>query len=238
MALLEQLPTNSTPLDETMGRNPSNASKNRTPLREKVYKTLEEGIIYGTLEPGRHLVETEIASRVGVSRIPVREALQLLSRGGWVDLLPDMGAFVHTPTLQEVEDTFDARVILEIESARLAARNADERSGKLLKEIVREGRKALRAGDERKLILLNSEFHSAITKTVGNTVLEELVASLDKRIRWYFAPVAKIRGPRSWKEHADIVDAIIVGDEDRAAEEMRKHAALTRETYEAHRSLV
>jgi DNA-binding GntR family transcriptional regulator len=220
-----------------MGRNSSNLAKARTPLREKVYKTLEERIIYGALEPGHHLVETEIANKAGISRIPVREALQLLSRAGWVDLLPDMGAFVHTPTVEEVEDTFKVRVLLEAESARLAAQNATDESTKTLKEIVREGKKALRAGDERKLILLNSQFHSTITKIAGNSVLEGLIASLDKRIRWYFAPVAKVRGLESWKEHAEVLDAIIAGDEARAAEVMRKHAELTREAHEAHRSL-
>jgi DNA-binding GntR family transcriptional regulator len=220
-----------------MGRNSRHSFTARTPLREKVYRTLEEDIIYGNLEPGHHLVETDIANKMGVSRIPVREALQLLSRSGWVDLLPDMGAFVHTPTIEEVEDTFGVRVLLESESAKLAARHANKESVKTLKEIVRAGKKALREGDERKLILLNSDFHSAITKIAGNSVLDSLTSSLDKRVRWYFAPVAKIRGPESWKEHAEILDAIVAGDEARAAEVMRRHTEHTRDTHEAQRSL-
>jgi DNA-binding GntR family transcriptional regulator len=219
-----------------MGQTSATANKNRTPLRDKIYKRLEERIIYGSLEPGHHLVEAEIASKMGVSRIPVREALQLLSRSGWVDLLPDMGAFVHTPTVDEVDDTFAVRALLEAESARLAALNADDNAKKKLKEILRAGRKALREGDERRLISLNSDFHSTITKVTGNRVLEDMIASLDKRIRWYFAPIAKVRGPESWKEHAEIIEAIAEGDARAAAERMRLHAEITREAHEAVRA--
>jgi|SRR5680860_87739 len=104
-----------------MGHESIERLERRVPLRERVYEELEELIVYGRLAPGEHLVEVAVAKRLGVSRIPVREALQLLHRDGWVDLRPRQGAFVHQPTLEEVEDAFSVRTILEVESARLAA---------------------------------------------------------------------------------------------------------------------
>ncbi|MGH2820887.1 MAG: GntR family transcriptional regulator [Actinomycetota bacterium] len=209
--------------------------KRPVPLRERVYARLEELIIYGTLAPGQHLVEADIAGRLGVSRIPVREALQLLHRDGWVELRPRQGAFVHQPTRREVEDVFSVRTLLEVESTRLAARHASPESVATLRGLLQAGIKALARGDERELVTLNSEFHGEITSISGNQVLASLIARLDKRIRWYFAPVVRLRGADSWREHAEIVDAITARDEDAAAQAMRRHAELTKAAYREER---
>ncbi|MFI0216876.1 GntR family transcriptional regulator [Streptomyces lydicus] len=71
------------------------------PLRERDYEALLELITTRALRPGRHLVESELAGHLGVSRQPVREALQRLNTDGWVDLRPAPGAFVHEPTEEE-----------------------------------------------------------------------------------------------------------------------------------------
>ena len=205
-------------------------------MRERVYEELEELIVYGRLAPGEHLVEVAVAKRLGVSRIPVREALQLLHRDGWVDLRPRQGAFVHQPTLEEVEDAFSVRTILEVESARSAACFATEESVQTLRDIVDAGTKALLRGDYKELVLLNSRFHSRVTDIGGNRVLKSLIGTLDKRIRWYFAPVVAFRGPNSWREHAELVGAIAAGDADLAAAIMRNHAEATRSAHREARS--
>jgi DNA-binding GntR family transcriptional regulator len=201
------------------------------PLRHKVYDALEEMIIYRSLEPGEHLVEADVAQRLGVSRVPVREALQMLARDGWVDLRPHQGAFVHRPTAQEVQEVFSVRAILEVESARLAATAATDEAVRSLTRLLEAGKAALADESEKELVLLNSEFHSEITRTGGNHVLAELIARLDKRIRWYFAPVVRVRGTRSWVEHAAIVKRISAHDPRGAGAAMRTHAEATRDAY-------
>jgi DNA-binding GntR family transcriptional regulator len=201
------------------------------PLRQQVYETLEELIIFGLLTPGQHLVEADLAKRLGVSRIPVREALQLLHNNGWVELRQRQGAFVHRPTLDEVDEVFTIRTLLEVESARMAAKNTTEGSVRGLRKTLKAGAKALAAGDERSLVKLNSAFHAQVTDMAGNRVLAEMIGRLDKRIRWYFAPVARSRGEASWEEHDELVDAIEAGDSGRAARTMRKHAELTRSAF-------
>jgi DNA-binding GntR family transcriptional regulator len=202
-----------------------------SPLRDRVYETLEELIIYGALAPGEHLVEAEIAKQLGVSRIPVREGLQLLARDGWIDLRPRQGAFVHQPGVREVDDVFTVRTLLEVESTRLAAGKATADSIRALREIQQTGSQSLAGGDERELVMLNSQFHALITRMGENQVLAELIARLDKRIRWFFAPVVKSRGSSSWKEHLEIVEALAAGDPDLASEAMRTHAERTRNAY-------
>jgi DNA-binding GntR family transcriptional regulator len=214
-----------------MAKDSPRSLESNAPLRDHVYETLEELIIYGALAPGQHLVEADIAKQLGVSRIPVREALQLLARDGWIDLRPRQGAFVHQPELREVDDVFSVRTLLEVESTRLAARKATDDSIRALRTIQRTGSEALARADERELVMLNSQFHARITRIGENEVLAGLIARLDKRIRWYFAPVVKSRGSSSWKEHLEIVEAIAARDPERASKAMRKHAEATRSAY-------
>jgi DNA-binding GntR family transcriptional regulator len=205
------------------------------PLRQRVYETLEELIIFGVLTPGQHLVEADLAKRLGVSRIPVREALQLLHSNGWVEHRQRQGAFVHRPTLEEVDEVFSVRTLLEVESARIAANNATKEAVKQLRKTTKAGSKALVASDEEALVKLNSEFHAQVTALADNRVLAEMVGRLDKRIRWYFASVARSRGEDSWKEHDELIDALESGDARRAAKVMRMHAELTRDAFHLQR---
>src|SRR4051812_5926692 len=117
------------------------------PLRERVYQTMQDLIISRRLAPGQHLVESELAEILGVSRQPVREALQWLSNEGWVDLRPGYGAFVHNPTHEEADELLAVRSLLEAESARMAAGNAGADGVARLREICRAGTRALAADD-------------------------------------------------------------------------------------------
>ena len=91
------------------------------PLRQSVYDALIDLIVGGELPPGQHMVETDLARQLGVSRQPIREALHRMEAEGWVDLRPSQGAFVHVPTDAEVDNLLDVRALLEAETARLAA---------------------------------------------------------------------------------------------------------------------
>ncbi|MGH2735497.1 MAG: GntR family transcriptional regulator [Actinomycetota bacterium] len=205
------------------------------PLKHAVYDALEERIIYGVLPPGAHLVETDLANQLGVSRAPVREALHLLHRDGWVELRPRQGAFVHQPSIQEVDEVFQVRTLLEAETARLAAANCSEDDLAAFAAALDAGEAALENRDERGLVEANSAFHLRVTAVAGNGVLARLIAKLDKQIRWYFAPIAIRRAQESWREHAEIVKAIQAADQDRARELMRKHAESTRAAYHTER---
>ena len=112
------------------------------PLQQAVYDTLAELIANGTLRPGQHLVESDdLAEYLGVSRQPIREALQRLHGDGWVELRPAHGAFVHTPTPEEVVQLLGVRSVLgllgprrraarDIGGHRPAARAAGSRGGR------------------------------------------------------------------------------------------------------------
>ncbi|MGV9555484.1 GntR family transcriptional regulator [Streptomyces sp. NPDC003401] len=205
------------------------------PLRERVHEALLELITTRALRPGRHLVESELAAHLGVSRQPVREALQRLNAEGWVDLRPAQGAFVHEPTEAEADQFLTVRTLLESEAARLAAAHADGAGVDALDELRAQGVLAVASGDVDRAVLLDVVFHAKIVELAGNAVLAELAGQVDRRARWYCAPVARQRGHRSWTEHRDLIAAIAAGDGRRAGRLMREHTEHTRRAYHARR---
>lgn len=205
------------------------------PLRERARDRLERLIVAGVYQPGEHLVETDLAKRLGVSRGPVREALYMLEIQGWVDLRPRQGAFVHSPTLEEIDHFFEVRILLESQVAVLVAGNTSLEDLQHLRGLIESARKAIERQDEEGVIAANATFHGYVHRLSGNPVLVELVETLDKRMRWYFSPVAMERAADAWDEHEAMLEAFADGDGDRAAEISRKHSEYTRLAYVRHR---
>ncbi|QLH24988.1 GntR family transcriptional regulator [Streptomyces sp. Rer75] len=201
------------------------------PLRERVYEALLELITTRALRPGQHLVESELASQLGVSRQPVREALQRLNTEGWVDLRPAQGAFVHEPTEEEADQLLTVRTLLEAEAARLAAAGAGPEGIAALEEVCATGERAVLDDDVDGAVAANAEFHATVMALAGNAVLADLAAQVHRRVRWYYTPVARQRGKQSWTEHRELIAAIAARDERRATEIMRAHTEHTRRSY-------
>jgi DNA-binding GntR family transcriptional regulator len=208
------------------------------PLRELVYTRLRERIVDGTLAPGEHLVEMELAAQLGVSRGPIREALQHLARDGWVDLRPRHGAYVHLPDVKEIDSFFSVRTLIECEAARLVAERV--RSGEVsleqdapqgLGQLLGEARRTLARQDHDALADANSNFHAQVAELSGNEALRQVWDYISRRIRWYFAPLVKPRAAEAWVEHATIVEALSAGDAELAAERTRLHIDHTRQAY-------
>ncbi|MEV8308607.1 GntR family transcriptional regulator [Streptomyces flavidovirens] len=201
------------------------------PLRERVYEALLELITTRALRPGQHLIESELAGHLGVSRQPVREALQRLNTEGWVDLRPAQGAFVHEPTEEEADQLLSVRTLLEAEAARLAAAHAGSAGIAALEEVCARGEQAVADDDVDVAVSLNAQFHAKVMELAGNVVLTGLAAQVGRRVRWYYTPVARQRGKQSWIEHRALIAAIADRDEQRATEIMRAHTEHTRTTY-------
>ncbi|EDY61270.2 GntR family transcriptional regulator [Streptomyces sviceus ATCC 29083] len=201
------------------------------PLRDRVYGALLELITTRALQPGQHLVESELAGHLGVSRQPVREALQRLNTEGWVDLRPAQGAFVHEPTDEEADQLLTVRTLLEAEAARLAAANAGSAGIAVLEDLCAQGESAVAADDVDAAVALNARLHAKVMELAGNAVLAELAGQVDRRVRWYYTPVARQRGRQSWIEHRELIAAIADRDEQRATAIMREHTEHTRKMY-------
>lgn len=215
----------------SLGSTAAKRVERPAPLRQVVYEALAELIINRTLEPGQHLVEADLAEYLGVSRQPVREALQRLQSEGWVDLRPAQGAFVHLPTDEEADQLLSVRSVLETHSAKLAAGRATEEDVERLWELQKTGLEALDAEDTEGLVAANAALHACITELSGNAVLAELIGLVDRRVRWYYTPIARPRGQDAWHEHEELITAISMEDAELAEKIMAKHTERTRQAY-------
>jgi DNA-binding GntR family transcriptional regulator len=161
----------------------------------------------------------------------VREALQRLSTEGWIDLRPAQGAFVHEPTDEEADQLLVVRALLEAEAARLAAANASGKGLSRLDALCTTGERAVKADDIDAVVAANAAFHAYVMELAGNSVLSELAGQVERRVRWYYTPIARQRGMQSWKEHRELISAIADRDEARAQRVMRIHTEHTRTSY-------
>ena len=196
-------------------------------LGQQVSVALEQQILNGTLLPGQRLNADDLAQAFGVSRIPVREAHQSLNAAGWVEIRPRHGAFVRQRSLQELDDLFHVRSMLEAEAARLAAKHRSKAPLDAIKAAHDELVVSIRGADTVGAAEANSRFHRAVADASGNLVLADITEQLAKRIRWYFATVAKSRASHSAEEHFDILSAIRNGDGRTAAKLAKEHVTRT-----------
>lgn len=201
------------------------------PLRSIVCDELRRLVTTGQLAPGTRLVEDRLAERLGVSRNPVREALQTLASEGFVELLPRRGAVVAQITPAQAEDLFDVRTALEPLAARLAARRRDEEGLERLRGVLHRAREATDAQDLDLLASYNTDFHSLVVQLSGNDYLRLLVAPMARRVQWVFRTSAATRAPHSWTEHEELLRAIADGDEEYADAVARAHVAAARASY-------
>ena len=209
------------------------AIRRAQPLRESVRAALEEMVVDGVLRPGQHLAEEELAQRLGVSRNPIREGLNQLATAGFVELRPGKGAFVRVPAMREIDEVFHLRMLLEAESAKLAAERISDQRLQELTEVLQVGQGAVATGNPQQLLDLNARFHNIIIEAADNAVMATTLSGLARRIRWYFAAVVVSRSPVSWHEHQDVLDALAARDGAAAAQVMWDHIGHTREALRA-----
>jgi DNA-binding GntR family transcriptional regulator len=150
----------------------------RTPsLSVRARELIQTAIWSGELPPGAHLIETQLAARFGISRGPLREALQALAAEGLVEIQPGRGAFVVNPTSDEVEDMIVLRAVLGGMAARYVAACRDERLFAQLAQALHDMRQAMQDGDEHRFFDGHWVFYEAMYGAT-NAVLTRAWSSL------------------------------------------------------------
>ena len=196
------------------------------PLRDKVVEELRRRIIECDYAPGHRLTEDRLADDFGVSRNPVREAIRVLEREGFLVAQPRRGAVVASVSAQDVEELFDVRLSLEVLAAQQAAQRVDARGAALLRGLVADATAATTVTD---LATLNSMFHAEICRLSGNALLIGIMESLRDRLEWIYRQSAVERAPHSWTEHEALATAIAAGDAEAAAHAAHTHVLAARE---------
>ncbi|OHV72657.1 GntR family transcriptional regulator [Ensifer sp. LCM 4579] len=189
---------------------------------------IENGIVTGEFEPGERLDETQLAKRFGVSRTPIREALMQLSATGLVEIRPRRGAVVVDPAPQRVFEMFEVMAELEGMAGALAARRHTEEDRSALMAAHDKCKEAVASEDTDRYYYENEIFHRAIYAASHSGFLEDQCSALHRRLRPYRRLQLRVRNRMkvSFKEHGEIVEAILAGDADGARERLRGHVAV------------
>ena len=194
----------------------------------KIRDSLEQRIVEGDLGNGKRLDETELSSFYGVSRTPVREALQRLAESGLAEHLPRRGTFVRSPSLSQLVEMFEVMAELECMAIRLAARRATSNDIDALEKDNETCRAAVAANDTKKYYEVNARLHGRIYQMSGNGFLASEARRLHDRLRPFRRLQLRVRGrmEESMAEHDIILAALRDGDADRAMETMKKHITI------------
>ncbi len=201
-------------------------------LADVIVFALTDDIVGKTLEPGSVLDEARIGRRFGASRTPVREALRQLAASGLVELRPHRTPLVASVDESRISDMFEVMAELEAWCVARACRvmGAEQRA-MLLKHHEDMG-DAMRAGDINRYRAGNVDFHAMIYEGAGNRYLRDMAHGTRERLAPYRG--AQLEAPsrlaRSHAEHDAIMTAIMRAEADHAAELMRAHLSMTRET--------
>ena len=183
-------------------------------LEEAVYLKLREEILDGTLSSGEALGECAVASRLGVSRTPIRGALHRLFEEGLVKITPNRGAVVVGVNADDLVGIYKIRMRLEGLASREAAAKISPEEKRKLSDAVELAEFYIQKKDTEHLKELDTEFHSIIYKASGNRLLCKTLSELHRNITAY-RKLSLSSGDRllsSVKEHRDILNAIISGD--------------------------
>src|SRR5688572_6647440 len=179
--------------------------------QEFVYRTLRRAIMSCELGPGERLVIDELGRRLGVSAIPVREALQVLQSEGLVITVPHVGATVAPVSRDSIVDVFTVLEGLESVACRAAAERATSEDVEGLGSLIERMDRVVGAGNFEGWPELNAEFHLRISAMTGLPMLQEMTARvLDRwnRVRrFFFADVLLLRVVKAQEEHRLMIDA-------------------------------
>lgn len=210
------------------GRDPPGPGRAERPLHDHVVELVRQAILDFELKPGQRLVERDLVERLGVSRPTVREVLRRLSAEGLVHAVPQKGAVVTIPNAADAADIYDMRAALEV----LAVRRFVERAGPDQVAHLREAFGELEetflggfAGHPHALLRAKDRFNRALMSGVDSPVLEQMLGSLQARVRVLGAKSLSAPGrpAESVAEIRAIVTAIEAGDAERAAEACAFH---------------
>jgi DNA-binding GntR family transcriptional regulator len=195
-------------------------------VKERVVTAIRDAILDFKLKPGDRLVEREIMESMEVSRATVREAISVLASEGLVTIVPQKGAHVTAPSLEDAEDLYEVRASLEsLVVRRFIDRGTDEDVARLVATVDRMARRL----DEPPTIIgflkLKDEFYEVLLAGARSSSLTQLLGSIQARVRLLRVTSLSTtdRLPDVVREMREIVDAIAARNPDRAARLMAEH---------------
>lgn len=212
------------------GTGESQMLEKQQPYKYRVYEEIKNAILSEQYAPGTVLNERKLSEELGISRTPVREALQMLEKDGWLQAETYKGTVVRAFDASYMHEILEIRTALELLAVQNAARNMTDAELQSLAEIHREQQEALNPYDGSRFILIDRKFHNKIYECSGNRELVRLLGNYYDI--FLFLGMRAIAGSAERRlttieEHKGILDALRSKDERAAAGAMKKHMEQT-----------
>ena len=199
--------------------------------RQVAYVRIKDALHHADLTPGEALSEMRLSKILGISRTPIREALQQLAQEGLVQIIPGQAVTVASPSLPDVLNAVHMRALLEPELARLVANAASDEQRDQLLNMVAGMETAIANDDYVEWSRANNTYHDVMTAACPNQLLAEVVLQMYHRVH-HLANVDSQTNPQRLAEctaeHRRIVEAIASRDETEAEQAMKDHITALR----------
>lgn len=207
-------------------------------LTQRVYDHLKEMIQAGDFSTEEPMFETQLAALLGVSRTPVREAMQMLEIEGYLESLSSGGMRAYPLQPRDLMDVLRARIALEEVTARIAAERSDSLTMQRIDDVLELTERAIKAGLLADILTQNERFHRVIAAVSGTRFLEQTVDRIydyvkTHRLNRTFGRTLGVQATIEtvFEEHRQIAEAIRAKDPDLAAGLMREHLRDVGERY-------
>lgn len=189
-------------------------------MQEIVFNTLKEKIISGEYKPGQRLVANDLAKALHVSRMPIREALARLASSGLVELIPHKGAIVNELTLEDYDEIFHLRAVLEGLASRLACPHITDEDILEMEDINQEINEMIGENGDHVFQSVNRKFHSILWEKSNSKRLKTLCSNLYDESSQYRNMSIHLPGRLEGivAEHSSIISAL----QEKTPEEVEK----------------
>jgi DNA-binding GntR family transcriptional regulator len=191
----------------------------------RVAEAIRHAILSGELRPGQRLVERDLATALGISKTPVREALKILSRSGLVTATANYGATVRTVDAEMARRVYEARLLVEPPAVRWAVPFHDDETVLIARRLLEDAAAAAARADQAALTMLNGRFHRQLYLPSKNLIVRRFLDDLQDQlsliniVAWH----QEASYGEEAQEHEQILDAVANGDADSAERRLRAH---------------
>jgi DNA-binding GntR family transcriptional regulator len=202
-----------------------NAAFDNRNLNERTYLYLRDKIFRNELEPGARINYEELIEELGISRTPLRDALNRLQQDGLIEVKPRSGTFVSTPKPKDIEEIYDLRKGMESLAVELAAPHIPEYVYEELLADVDEVEEEIRKGNIQPFFESDRKLHRTIVQYSGNQRLINFMETLEVQIKWFGIIITKnsARPLQANKMHKKLLTAMNNGDIEEAKKLMGQH---------------
>lgn len=202
----------------------------RPSLRDQALAVIRQALVAGEIRPGTIYSASGMATQLGTSNGPVREAMLTLVNQGVMEVVPNRGFRVTQITDKDLDEVHHLRLMLEVPAVRQLALRDNTEHAAMLRHHAQTCTQAARDGDMTVFLEADRDFHLSMLGLLGNGRLVHLVEMLRDQTRLYGLKTLAEQGQlvSTSLEHFDLLDAVLAGDPDLAAEQMVKHLSHVR----------